>query len=251
VTGIVYGGINEPLSSQISSTPKHSALGTKLLRLAAFTLVGISVVAPYVFTIGEIGTFMQVKNGRTVVSAGSHPAIVVWDVVAIGFFVALMFRKPNSTLAGVPSRWRRSASFVIDFWFSLLVMSSIGALLPLALEGLRTGHFAWQFRRDYAVSTDGVLGVPSVFIFMALVFLYYVFPLTRGRQTVGCFIMRLRTLPPFGDGGCFTFRAAMKRTFYEFRGLSGMLMRPWKRDAAGRTWYDVETNCEVVLVEDD
>ena len=86
---------------------------------------------------------------------------------------------------------------------------------------------------------------------MGMMFLYFVFPLTRGRQTIGCFIMRLRTTPPLGDAGRFTFRAAVQGAFYEFRGLYNVLIHRWKLDDKGRTWYDVETNCKVVLIDDD
>jgi RDD family len=162
-----------------------------------------------------------------------------------------MVRNTNSTVIGIPSRGRRIGSFMIDFWFSLLTLSGIGALAPLGLEATRTGHFVWHFQRVYTVGTDGVFELPSVLIFMTLMVLYFVFPLTRGKQTVGCFIMRLKTTPPFGDGGRFTFRAALSRTIYEFRGLTSVISRDWKRDSEGRTWYDIETNCTVVLIGDD
>jgi uncharacterized RDD family membrane protein YckC len=135
----------------------------------------------------------------------------------------------------------------------LLRLASITlvALVPLWLEAARTGHFTWHFQRDYAVSTDGVFALPSVLGFLALMVLYFVFPLTRGKQTVGCFIMRLKVTPPFGDGGCFTFPNALKRTYYEFSGLATFLTRKWDRDGQGRTWYDIQTNCTVVLIEDN
>ena len=239
------------LISQPADPRKHSTAATKLLRLTAVVLVGLSFVILHIFKIREVGTFAQVSDGKAVVSVGSHPAIIVWDAVAMLLFLTLMLRNTNSTVIGIPSRGRRIASFMIDFWFSLLTLSGIGALVSLTLEAARTGRFVWHFQRPDAVGTDIVLGFLNVWIFLTLMVLYFVFPLTRGRQTVGCFIMRVKTTPPFGDGGRFTFWAALRRTFYEFRGLTSVLSRDWKRDIDGRTWYDIETNCTVVLVEDD
>jgi uncharacterized RDD family membrane protein YckC len=156
---------------------------------------------------------------------------------------------PNVVVEGIPARKRRIFAFVIDFWFSLLTLSAVGALVPLLVEAVRTGHFAWHFQRNYSVNTDGLSAV-WILLFMALMVLYFTFPLTRGRQTVGCFIMRLRVTPPFGDQGCFTLRAALRRTFYAFRGLCSIFTRNWDRDGQGRTWYDRETDCTVVLVSD-
>lgn len=237
--------------SQTADRRKHSTAATRLLRLTAVTLLALSFVILHSIKIPEVGSFAHVADGKAVVSAGSHPAIIVWDAIAIMLFVILMVRNTNPTVIGIPTRRRRIASFMIDSWFSLLTLSGIGALVPLALEAARTGHFVWHFERPYAISTDGVFELPSVLIFMTLMLLYFVFPLTRGKQTVGCFIMRLKTTPPFGDGGRFTFRAALNRTFYEFRGLTSVISRDWKRDSEGRTWYDIETNCTVVLIGDD
>jgi len=214
-------------------------------------LVGLSFVAIQVFDVGQVGASMEWKDGKATVSAGSSPFILVWDVTAILLYLTLMLRNANTEVSGIPTRARRIAAFSIDFWFSLLTLSGIGALVPLWLEAARTGHFSWHFQRDYTVSTDGGFALPSVFIFLGLMVLYFVFPLTRGKQTVGCFIMRIKVTPPFGDDGCFTFRSALKRTYYEFSGLATFFTRNWDRDGHGRTWYDIQTNCAVVLIEDD
>jgi uncharacterized RDD family membrane protein YckC len=171
------------------------------------------------------------------------------SAIAIALFTLLMVRKPTGAVEGVPPRKRRIFAFVIDFWFSLLTLSTVGALLPLSIEAVRTGHFMWHFHRNYSVEGDSLALVFSL-LFMALMVLYFAFPLSRGRQTVGCFIMRLRVTPPFGDEGCFTLRTALMRTYYAFVGLTSMLTRNWDRDGQGRTWYDRKTDSTVVLVSD-
>ena len=130
------------------------------------------------------------------------------------------------------------------------MLSGIAALAPLWLEASRTGHFAWHFQRNYAVPTDDVVSTLFTFGILVLIFLYFALPLTRGRQTVGCFIMKIRVTPPFGDGGRFTFRSALQRTWYELIGLGDLLKRKWDQDGQGRTSHDIRTNCAVVLIED-
>ena len=131
----------------------------------------------------------------------------------------------------------------------ILALSSVGALIPLSLEAERTGHFEWHFQRNFSVKSDALSALSTLFI-MFLMILYFAFPLTRGRQTVGCFIMRLRVLPPFGDEGRFTLSASLKRSIYSFIGLCSIVTRGWGRDEYGRTWYDRTTGCTVVLVSD-
>jgi RDD family len=241
------------LSWQPLGALTQSALKTKLLRLMSITLVGLSFVIIHAFNVGQVGDSMEWKDGNGRVSAGSHPVILVSDTLAIALFVALMLRNADTVIVGAPSRGRRITAFLIDFWFSLLTLSGIDALMPLWLEAARTGHFKSHFQHDYAVSTDGVLALPSIFVFLALIVLYFVYPITRGKQTVGCFIMRIKVTPPFGDGGRFTFREALRRTYYEFNGLSMFLWlsKDWDKDGQGRTWYDIKSNCKVVMVEDN
>ncbi|HVA17999.1 MAG TPA: RDD family protein [Candidatus Dormibacteraeota bacterium] len=219
------------------------------MRLISLIWVGLSFVIIHFFNIGQVGDSMEWKNGDTSISAGSHPAMLVWTATAIALFILLMVKEPTAVTAGIPTRKRRILAFVIDFWFSLLTTSSVGALIPLWLEAVRTGHFVWHFRRNYSVSTDSFFLLSSLF-FMVLMVLYFAFPLTRGRQTVGCFIMRLRVTPPFGDEGRFTFKAALMRTFWAFMGQTSILTRKWDRDGLGRTWYDRRTGSAVVLVSD-
>jgi uncharacterized RDD family membrane protein YckC len=223
---------------------------TKVLRLVAFVMVVLSFTIVHFLDVGQVGESMQWINGNTSISAGSHPAELLWAAAAIALFILLMLRKPSGVKEGVPTVRRRVLAFLIDFWFSLSVTASVGALIPLWLEAMRTGHFAWQFHRSYSVSADGLAALTSV-VFMALMVVYFAFPLSRGRQTVGYFIVGLKVAPPFGDEGRFTFKAALVRTFYAFIGLASVLSLKWDRDGGGRTWYDRKTNCTVRLVNDD
>ena len=226
----------------------RSAKKKNLLRgiLAGWVLLGAFL--PCFFAVGETGYSFHTKDGASQVSAGSSPIFLTWSCIALILFMAMLNTRAEETAVGIPSMARRWAAFFVDFWFSLTVLSSITGLVPLLIEGARTGHFVWQFSRDYSVATDELVGIPLVLLAMALMFLYFAWPLTKGKQTVGGFILRLRTTPPFGDRGVFTLREALRRVWFEFRGCCSFLR--WRtRDSEGRTWYDQETNCTVVLIQ--
>jgi hypothetical protein len=227
----------------------RSAIKLKFLRLGVMLFLVLSIVFLQVYSIGQVGYSAQWKDGEALVSAGSHPVAIVWAIVALLIFLAVLRIKADETIRGVPTLARRFAALLIDFWFSILAVSSFATIIPLWLEAVRTGHFSWNFQRDHSVSTDEIFALPFVLANMVVIFLYFVIPLTKGKQTVGCFVMRLRVTPPFGTEGSFTFRQAVQRTWYEFRGLCGFLSTGKDRDSEGRTWWDRKTNCTVVLVD--
>jgi hypothetical protein len=222
----------------------------KFLRVAIVAELGIQFVSEYLFrpTLG-IGASAEWKNDTATVTASSSPIAIFCSVMGIALFAVLMLTKAPCGDAGVPSWWRRVLSTVIDFYFVVMTLAGVSALLPLGLEALRTGHFVWAFQRHYAVPSDAAISGLVLFD-MVLFVLCFVFPLTKGRQTVGCFVMRTKVTPPFGTGGCFTWRGAFRRIWCEFRAFTRWrsLLKP-ERDADGNTWYDVESGCRVALVD--
>jgi uncharacterized RDD family membrane protein YckC len=219
----------------------------RVLRLSTLIFLGAGFAA--MLHAGQSGFSVVTKNHETEVYAGADPISITWSAVAIAVFVVLMTVGGNATVVGVSTFKRRAAAFLIDFWFSGTVLVTVVALVPLWLEARRTGRFSWHFERDYTVGTDA-LAAPLAVLVLAIIFLYFAFPLTRGKQTVGCFVLRLRVTPPFGDQGRFAIREALRRIGYTVWGLM-----TWKwalkdfRDSHGRTWWDRETDCRVVLVE--
>lgn len=228
----------------------RSSVITKVLRLASLVLLGLNYVIGRYFAVPEVGETLQWTNGKADISAGSHPAELIWTVAAIALFAFLMVRRPSPTTKGIPSPIRRILAFLIDFQFSLFAITSVEALIPLWLEAERTGHFAWHFQRNYSVNTDSLSSI-SFLLFAALMVLYFAFPLTRGRQTVGCFVVRIRVMPPSGSEGRFTLKAALVRTFSAFHGPLSLLVRNRNAYDQGKTSYDRKTGCTVVLVSDE
>lgn len=111
----------------------HSLSATKMLRLVSLIWVGLSFVVIHYYDVGQVGDSMQWKDGRTSISAGSHPAMLLWSAIAIALFIVLMVRKPSAVVEGIPTAKRRIFAFLIDFWFSLLALSAVGAVIPLLL----------------------------------------------------------------------------------------------------------------------
>ncbi len=172
------------------------------------------------------------------------------SLLGAAFFAVLMMSKQNSVAIGVPPWWRRIVAVLVDFYFGVITIAGMSAMIELALEARRTGHFAWSFERHYSVTSDLAFGIPLLLLDMAVLILYFVFPLTQGKQTFGCFVTGIKVTPPFGLEGKFTWRGAFRRRWYEFRALGRWtsLLRP-QRDADGNTWYDLESGCRVVAVD--
>ena len=75
----------------------HSLSATKLLRLASLVWVGLSFVVIHFYDVGQVGDSMQWKDGKTAISAGSHPAMLLWSAIAIALFILLMVKEPNGS----------------------------------------------------------------------------------------------------------------------------------------------------------
>lgn len=223
---------------------------TKSLHVAAISGLVLEGVTLYLyFPDRGIGGSAEWSTRSAHVSTSSSPLALAWSMFNVALYLVLMIRIPDVQMGDAPPWWRRLLAGAIDFVFFVLTIAPIIALVDLELEARRTGQFVWHFQRNYAVTTDFSVGVPSVVIGLTCSFLYFAFPLTRGTQTVGCFLMRTKVTPPFGDEGVFTWRAAALRIWLVMRNIGG----PWrwlrpKRDGYGNTSYDIESNTRVVSV---
>jgi uncharacterized RDD family membrane protein YckC len=193
----------------------------------------------------QIGFGSHESGDKVEVSAGSHPAAIVWAVLVICLYVVLLKKDVRAKPVGPASMVRRFLSLLIDFFIVVIATSSVVALIPLEVEARRVGHFEWSFARNYMVSTDSVI-TPLALLGLIELFLYVVYPLTRGKQTIGQYVMRVKVLPPFGTEGRFTWNAAIKRVWHSFLGACKWR---FKLDHNGQTRADRETGCTVSLVE--
>src|SRR5690349_13627440 len=81
-------------------------------------------------------------SGKGYATAGSHPALLAWALGSVALFAFLLRVEAKETPAGVPSGWRRFFASLIDFWFSLTIVASIGVAIQLCIESWRTGKFS-------------------------------------------------------------------------------------------------------------
>src|SRR5260370_41328183 len=115
------------MSSEIPDVtrPRRLVSATSLLRLGSTVLVVLSFVVLHVFDVREVGDTLQSKDGNLTVSAGSHPAILLWSGIAVALFAALMLRNGKLVAVGISGVGRRAASVVVPFLFRPLAISRV------------------------------------------------------------------------------------------------------------------------------
>jgi uncharacterized RDD family membrane protein YckC len=220
---------------------------SKLEYLRAFVAVALVSTFVWFFWIQKemVGSSQIIADGRTHVVANSNPTAVFLSVLGLFFYSFLMNVEVRVGEWRAASLGLRFAALLFDLWFLLLCIGGIGSMYSLLLEANRTGEFQWHFERDYSVASDG-FDFALVLVFLALGILYFVWPLTRRRQTVGSWIFRLATVSPNGDVLNLPFSTAAWRVYKEVIGLTHPIRTLKGRDAQGRTWYDRETGLMVV-----
>ena len=193
---------------------------SKSVFLRAFVAVALVSTFVWFFWIQKemIGTSQVIADGRTHVAARSNPMAVLLSVLGLFFYSFLINVEVRVGEWRAASLQLRLAAFLFDLWFLLLCVGGIGSILSLLLEANRTGKFQWHFERDYSVASDGV-DFALVLVFLALVILYFVWPLSRRRQTVGSWIFRLATVNANGDALNLPLSTAAWRVLMEFRGI--------------------------------
>jgi len=218
--------------------------GTVLRALTGLALAS-SFVWFYWFQKNSLGYSSETKNGVTHVVAGSSPFVVSLSILGIIFFIFLMTREVLIETSYAASLRRRFVAFLFDCWFLLLTVVGVSSLLHLLLEAQRSGTFRWRYEQESGVGPDGADAV-LILVNLTVMFMYFVIPLARRRQTVGQWLFSLATVSAGGSVLYLTFSTALWRTFMAFRGL----ISPWRflkeTDVHGRTWYDRETGFTVV-----
>lgn len=153
--------------------------------IAAFLLIEFvwwKAAAP-----SPIGYYLHIERHETHVAGGSHPLAIAFSMVGILLYLWLLGARIEVRMTRKAPMWRRFGTFLIDFYFAGSTIMWLIGLLAIVVESGRTGTFHWHFEREYGVSLDRILGVPLVVISMTLIFLYFAYPLTKAKQTVGCY----------------------------------------------------------------
>lgn len=221
----------------------------QLKALIARSMVLAGVVYSYVWAFWlqreDIGSFTEIKNGVTSVSAATSPQAVLFGLAGLAIYSVVLNTPVEVREVRVAPMWRRTAAFVIDFWLAIFTLGALFGLVDVSLEAVRTGTFQWHFRRDYSVASDGA-SLILVFVGLAALVAYFLLPLMRRSQTVGGWIFKLATVNLDGYVTYMPFSTAIRRLLAEFRGVCSPLRTFRKRDELGRTFYDLESGFTVV-----
>jgi uncharacterized RDD family membrane protein YckC len=212
------------------------------------SLVGTALASSFVwfywFQKNPVGFISETINGVTHVVAGSSPAVVSLSILGLFLFIFVMTREVQVETFQASSLKRRFAAFALDCWYLLLTVVGVSSLIHLLLEAHRNGTFRWRYEVETGTSDGGDAAI--VLINLTVMFMYFVVPLARRKQTVGQWLFRLATVSAGGSFLYLSFSTALWRTLMAFRGL----ISPWRflkeTDAQGRTWYDRETGFTVV-----
>ncbi len=221
------------------------SLKSLIVRLIVSAGIAWSFVWAFWFQHGDIGSFTEVRQGVTHVSAGTSPLAILMSVIGLVVYGVLPNTPANVENFSVAPLWRRAAAFVVDFWFVVFTLGGLSGWVVLLLEANRTGNFRWYFERDYLVPSDGA-SIFLVFMGLAALVAYFLFPLMRRSQTVGGWIFRLATVNSDGFVVYLPLSVAARRLFAEVRGLTSPLRTLRNRDERGRTFYDIESGFTVV-----
>jgi RDD family len=216
------------------------------------TLAAIGVVATVVwvfwFQKGQLGYRTYGRDSVQYVTAGTTPIALVTAVAGIALLFFLMRRELRIGEFQVSPLWRRYAALWIDLWFSVYVLATVTAMIPLGFEGARTHSFQWHFERDYWVPFDWaiVVLIPAA---VGAIATYFVLPLANRRQTLGFWIMRIATVSSDGTVVSLPLSTAFRRARLEFTELLSpfSLWRIMKgKEAQLGTSYDRDTGLMVV-----
>ncbi len=213
--------------------------------IAAFLLV--EFVWWKAFAPAPMGYYFHVEDQELHVAGGSHPVAIAFSLAGILLYVWLLGARIDVHATIKAPLWRRFGSLVIDLNFAGATILWLTGLVAVLVESRRTGRFEWHFARDYGVAADRLFGLPLGLISMALIFLYFVYPLTKAKQTVGCYLLRIGTFSQSAPDKLAAMSPgdAAKRIVFEFRGLCAW-WKLWRRKPNGQTWYDEKTNVIVL-----
>lgn len=166
-----------------------------------------------------IGMAVSSADGATKVTAGSGPAPLTASVILAALYLWNLKQHGEANAAferAAPGR--RLLGFVLDFYQSIIIFSPWIALVPLIIEAQRTGTFKWTFQRSYLESADSPIAIFCALSGMAMLLLYFAFPLTRGRVPPGTSLMRLKVR--YESNRTPTIAAAIVRSLLGFISLA-------------------------------
>ena len=115
-------------------------------------------------------------------------------LIAAPFIAALLFIWPRRKTVvdenAIVGRLRPLIALYIDILFILITSAPI-FMIPLALEYIATGNWAWSVKRNFARPTDIIIIIQMIFIFWLFNF-YSKWSFGKNEQTIGQYFMRFQ-----------------------------------------------------------
>ena len=146
-----------------------------------------------------MGFSVSSTNGIANVSASTSVASLLATVLVIVAYLLALDPQPRAYPDSSASTLHRAIAWFLDFFLSLLALTSILAFLPLGKEALTTGHFRWEFARTYATASDWLLDLLLVALTFAGMAAYWTIPVFRHGQTIGQAIVGIKVFPTVGE----------------------------------------------------
>jgi hypothetical protein len=226
-------------------TTIQGMLNSLITRLAVVAAVISTFIWSFWFGPDTLGYSAETKDGATSVSAGTTPQVMLVSLLFVAFYCLLLTKKAEVRKFRIAPMWSRVAAFAVDCWLAVFTLGGLLGFVPLLLEAARTGVFRWYFQRNDSVSSD-TAGIALVLVAICAFVAYFLLPLLKGSQTIGCWIFRLATVNTDGYVVYLPLSSAMRRLGAEFRGSYSPIKTFRTRDNEGRTFYDRDSGFTVV-----
>ena len=189
---------------------------------------------------GVTGFFMAAAIGAGFMAARSSlVGLFAALLLALAYWNAITERgtADGTSAAGIS---RRAVAYVIDLVIAFAVLPPVLAFPLLWLEAGSSGAFHWTFQRTDLVPTDVLVGVPLLLLSIVLLNLYFAYPLVRGTQTPGCYLLGIRIID-FDEAEKVPLGRAALRSFLAFLAACGFFITVplalWSGQP-GVLWYD-------------
>jgi uncharacterized RDD family membrane protein YckC len=166
------------------------------------------------FSGGHVGISSQCISDSCFVMASTSYLSIILRLIFVVFVLKFpkSFREDTENRAGF---WRRFGALIIDFTFVFSVLIPIIVLPAIFTEFIHTGSFAWWFQRDYARSSDNIIILSSIILFIGQIYYFYRYTLLT-KPTLGQYTLGYRIISTDGN---MTASMARKRVGLSILGM--------------------------------
>jgi len=199
-----------------------------------------------IFSLGKGSGFsVEAVNGYGTASASTNPYSLAAACALIFVFFVSLKSDEVALHQEFSTKSQRSIACIIDFAVAMSINAAILSLVPIMIEWVRTGSFAWSFSRDQIVATDLWIGFPLALLGFLFLVLFMAYPWKTGRSTVGEYLTGMKLV--FLSRQNVSWSAATWRSAATF--LAGVLwpITIFSRNEFGQLWHDRWTKTSMVL----